>query len=130
MNRSTVIEFLKSQIAAFASTCLDYLSVLFLTEKVGIWYIYSNIIGATAGAVSNFFLGRKWTFRSETTPIQKQAIRYALVALGSLFLNTAGLYVLTEWLEMHYMISKVLVGIFVAICFNYLLQKYFVFQQP
>ena len=90
--------------------------------------MYSNVIGATLGAISNFFLGRKWTFKSEQAPIANQAARYALVSLGSLGLNTAGLYALTEWTDMHYMVSKIIIGILVAVGFNFFLQKYFVFQ--
>ena len=123
-------EFLKSQIAAFGSTSIDYLTVILLTEYLGIWYIYSNIIGAALGAISNFFLGRKWTFKADQGSISKQGFRYALVSIGSLILNTAGLFILTEWLQFHYILSKIIVGLIVAVGFNYLLQKHFVFRKP
>ncbi len=130
MTKNGAIEFIKSQIAAFGSTCIDYLTVILLTEYLGIWYIYSNIVGAGLGAISNFFLGRKWTFKADQGSISKQGFRYALVSIGSLLLNTSGLYVLTEWTQLHYILSKIIVGLVVAVGFNYLLQKHFVFKKP
>jgi len=122
-------EFIKSQIAAFGSTCIDYFTVIGLTEVVGIWYVYSNVVGASLGAIANFFLGRKWTFKAEDDAISKQAIRYSLVSIGSLGLNTFGLYALTEWTNIHYVLSKIIIGIIVAVGFNYVLQKHFVFRK-
>jgi len=129
MNLIPSKEFIKSQIAAFGSTCIDYLTVIGLTEVVGIWYVYSNVIGASLGAITNFFLGRKWTFQAEKESLSKQAGRYALVSAGSLGLNTFGLYALTEWTNLHYVLSKIIIGIIVAVGFNYVLQKHFVFKK-
>lgn len=122
-------EFFRSQLAAIAGTALDYFSVIFLTELVGVWYIYSNVIGASAGAAFNFLLGRYWAFNSRKDLIHTQAFRYVLVATGSLVLNTIGLYLLTEFSSLHYIVSKIIVGVLVAMTYNYLLQKFFVFKK-
>lgn len=129
LDKSSKKEFLRSQVAAFGSTTIDYLTVIVLTELFGLWYIYSNIIGAALGAISNFIIGRQWTFKAQNGAIGNQAFRYALVSGGSVYLNTLGLYLLTEKGGINYLLAKVVVGIFVAICFNYLLQKYFVFRK-
>ena len=122
------IEFLRSQVAAFISTCIDYLTVITLTELAGLWYIYSNVVGAVLGAITNFTLGRHWTFKAQQGAIEGQAFKYALVSLGSVCLNTFGLYALKEWGNVNYIVAKVVVGIIIAVCFNYVLQKYFVFR--
>jgi putative flippase GtrA len=126
---NTKFEFLRAQIAAFLGTAVDYLTVIGLTELTGLWYVYSNVFGATLGAITNFLLGRYWAFVSVEDQISMQAFRYALVSGGSLLLNTAGLYLLTEFSPLNYIVSKVLVGIIIAISYNYLLQKYFVFKK-
>ncbi len=121
-------EFLRSQVAAFISTCIDYLTVIMLTELAGLWYIYSNVIGALLGAITNFSLGRHWTFKAQEGAVGNQAFKYALVSIGSVFLNTFGLYALKEWGNINYIIAKVVVGLLIAVCFNYVLQKHFVFK--
>ena len=128
MNKNT-IEFLRAQTAALISTCIDYLTVIGFTELAGLWYIYSNIIGASLGAISNFFLGRNWAFNAQKGMMGHQAGRYALVAFGSLVLNTVGMYGFTEALQFNYIISKIIVGILIGVCFNYVLQKHFVFKK-
>ncbi len=115
--------------AAFLGTAVDYAIFFILKDVFDIWYVYANIVGATFGAITNFLLGRYWAFDSKTDKITHQAFRYALVSAGSLLLNTAGLYLLTEYTALNSTISKVIAGILVAVTYNYLMQKYFVFRK-
>lgn len=96
---------------------------------VGVWYVYAQIVGAVFGAIINFLLGRYWAFQSKEDKISNQAFRYALVSTGSLILNTAGLYLLTECSPLAPAPSKVIIGILVAVTYNYLMQKKFVFRK-
>lgn len=122
-------EFSKASIAAFIGTAVDYVIFFVLKDLFGIWYVYANIVGAAFGAITNFLLGRYWAFEAKTDKITHQAFRYALVSTGSLLLNTAGLYLLTEYTPLNSTISKIIVGILVAVTYNYLMQKYFVFRK-
>jgi putative flippase GtrA len=126
--KSGTKEFLLAQIAAFIGTAVDFGVVIFLTEFFGIWYVISNAIGATYGAVTNFFLGRNWVFLSTKNKVSHQAFRYFLVATGSMILNTLGVYLLTEFTSLNYIYSKIIVAVIIAFTFNFLLQKYFVFK--
>jgi len=122
-------EFSKASIAAFLGTVVDYLTFFGLTKLFGLWYIYAQIVGAFFGAITNFLLGRYWAFQAKEDNIKHQAIRYALVSTGSLILNTTGLYLLAEYTPLNPDISKVVIGIIVAVTYNYLMQKYFVFRK-
>ena len=127
--KSGTKEFLSAQVAAFIGTAVDFGVVILLTEIFGIWYVISNAIGAICGAITNFFLGRNWVFLSTKNKISHQAFRYFLVATGSMILNTLGVYLLTEFSSLNYIYSKVIVAIFIAFTFNFLLQKHFVFKE-
>jgi len=126
--RSLSSLFFSAQVAAFLGTVVDFASVILLTELAGIWYVTSNVIGAALGAISNFLLGRYWVFESTEKKIYNQAFRYFLVAMGSLILNTLGLYLLTEYTSLHYIVSKVIVAVLIAVTFNFVLQKNFVYK--
>ena len=108
---------------------IDYLTFLLLLHVAGVWYVYANMIGAAFGAITNFILGRYWAFQSKEDKIAHQAFRYALVSTGSLILNTVGLYLLTEYSPLAPEPAKVIVGIIVAVTYNYLMQKKFVFRK-
>ncbi len=127
--RSWTRLFVGAQIAAIIGTAVDFVVVYVLTEFAGIWYAYSNALGAACGAVTNFLLGRYWVFQAKESKMHHQAFRYFLVATGSLILNTLGVYLLTEFTPSHYMLSKTIVAIFIAVTFNFLLQKKFVFRR-
>lgn len=120
--------FAFAQIAAMAGTAVDFIFYIFFTEIVGLWYVISNIIGATMGAITNFLMGRYWVFTSTKRKIESQAIRYTLVSLGSLILNTIGVYLFTDILGLHYVWSKVIVSIFIGVTYNFLMQKNYVYK--
>jgi len=121
--------FFSSQIAAFIGTVVDFITVILLTELFGIWYVVSNVVGAFFGAVVNFWLGRSWVFKSTESKIHHQAFRYALVSFGSIILNTLGVYLLTEYLKLNYIFSKIIIAISIAFTYNFFLQKEFVFKK-
>lgn len=120
--------FTKSQVAAVIATTFDFVCLILLVELFAVWYVAATAIAAFVGAVINFLLGRHWSFLASDDFWHKQAIRYFWVALGSLLLNTFGVYALTEALELQYIVSKTLTAIFVGIAFNYPLHRYYVFK--
>ena len=96
---------------------------------MGVWYVYANVLGASMGAITNFLLGRYWAFQAAEANLGFQAFRYAIVAIGSVILNTLGIYILMEYFSITYIPSKVVIAVIIAITYNYLLQKYFVFKK-
>jgi putative flippase GtrA len=126
--RSPIKLFIWAQGAAIVGTGVDFLATIFFTEVFGIRYWISNAMGAALGAISNFLLGRYMVFDAKHQRIQTQAFRYILVSAGSLILNTLGVYFLTETFAFHYVWSKSIVAIFIAVTFNFILQKNYVYK--
>lgn len=119
--------FSLSQLASVAATAADFGLLFLLTEVFHVWYVPAVALGAAAGAVTNFFMNRHWSFGAAHINLGRQAWRYAVVSVGSLALNTGGTYLVTESAGLHYGISVVVVSIAVGFVFNFPLQKYFVF---
>jgi putative flippase GtrA len=90
--------------------------------------VVSSVIGTLCGGIVNFIMGRKWVFDADNGDVKGQGIRYALVWCGNLLFNTLGVYLMAKVLRVHYLISKVVVSIVVAVTYNYFLQKRFVFR--
>lgn len=126
------ITLFKAQVSSMIATGVDWLLTFSLTHWLGTWYVISTIVGATSGGVTNFILNRNWTFNTadcRKNPIFKgQLFRYILVWSCSIVLNTSGTVFLTETGMFNYMISKIITAIAVAICFNYFMQKNYVFR--
>ncbi|WP_374166717.1 GtrA family protein [Arcticibacter sp. MXS-1] len=124
-----MLKFLKAQVASLSGTIVDFLTTLVSVELFHVWYVAANIAGNVCGGITNFYLGRNWVFNSRDKKVYVQGIRYIMVWGGSIALNTSGVFALTHFLEINYIISKVVVSLVVGFSYNYFLQNYFVFKQ-
>lgn len=123
-----MIRFAKAQLASFLASLVDYSVTVFLVELIGFWYLPGSSTGTIVGGLTNFALGRNWVFRGGEKERHSQLLRYFLVWSGYLLLTTYGVYMLTHFGKFNYMISKLSVSLFLAVAYNYPLQKKFVFR--
>lgn len=120
--------FAKAQIASFLASAVDYFVTLLCVEFLGVWYVVGSGLGTISGGITNFTLGRRWVFRGGEAERRIQAFRYLVVWVGYLLLVTAGVYLLTHLGGFNYIVSKITVTLFLAIAYNYPLQKRYVFR--
>jgi putative flippase GtrA len=120
-------QFFKAQLTSLISTLVDFSLTFFLVEICRQHYVLAVAAGAVAGATVNFSINRYWSFQAADQSIQNQSYRYVLVWTGSLLLNMSGTYLLTHFLSVNYLLSKMITSICVGLGFNYTLQKYYVF---
>lgn len=123
-----MIRFAKAQLASFLASMVDYGLTIFTVERIGFWYLAGSTTGTIVGGLTNFSLGRHWVFRGGERERHIQLLRYMLVWTGYLFLTTTGVYLLTHFGRFNYLVSKASVTLFLAIAYNYPLQKRFVFR--
>ena len=121
--------FFRSQIAASTAGVVDWGTMIGSVELLHFYYPVGVALGAFLGAVTNFYINRHWSFEVGHHPIGKQAYRYAAVSAGSLFLNTFGVYFVTEHFGPNYIFSKLIISAAVAIFYNYPLHRYFVYGE-
>jgi putative flippase GtrA len=119
--------FVKAQASSLIASLFDFLTTVVCKEFFYLWYVVANIIGTIVGGATNFVLGRVWVFHKKEKSAPKQILRYILVWSGNAFLNTAGVFLVTHYIGLSYIISKIIVSFFVGISYNYILQKKFVF---
>lgn len=119
----------RSQIASLTATVVDFCTLIFLVEIGHVWYVAATATGALLGAIINFILGRHWTFEADHEAVHGQAVRYTAVSAASLALNSLGVYLLTDYIGLHYAISKTITAFLVGILFNFPLHRRFVFRR-
>lgn len=124
-----VFVFLKAQASAFIGGMTDYAVMIVCTELIGIHYTVSIIISGIIGAIVNFSINRKWTYRADGAGLNSQLFKFILVVLGSVFLKSGGTFLFTNWLRIDYKISRIITDIVVSLGFNYTLQTYWVFKK-
>jgi putative flippase GtrA len=127
--KSSIFIFIKAQASAFIGGLVDYAVMIVCTEVFGIYFPISILISGVIGAVVNFSINRKWTYQAANGRIDSQLLKFTLVVFGSIFLKSGGTYLITEWLQIDYKISRVITDIIVSLGFNYTLQTYWVFRK-
>lgn len=121
--------FSRSQVSSLLATAADYGLLFFCTEVLHIWYVASTALGALIGAVTNFLLNRYWSFHATQSKMGDQAQRYVSVSAASLMLNTAGVYLMTEYFHVYYAISVILVSLSIGFFINYPLFRWYVYKE-
>ena len=101
---------------------------VYLVEVCRVWYVAATALGACCGAVTNFLLGRYWSFEAHKKKARGQAFRYAAVSVTSLVINSTGVYLFTDTLGLKYFYSKAIVALLVGILFNFPMQRFYVFK--
>jgi putative flippase GtrA len=121
--------FGRHQIGSIVATAIDFGTMSALVSGLGVSPVLATAIGAAVGGFSNFLLGRHWIFSAKHDRVGEQAGRYAFVSGASLGWNAAGEYVLHDLLGIQYLLARVIVASLVSVCWNFPVQRAFVYRQ-
>jgi putative flippase GtrA len=72
-------------------------------------------------------MGRTWVFNSRDSAVKSQVSKYMIVWISYLLFITVGIYFLTHFADVNYILSKLIMTSIFGIPYNFFLQKKFVF---
>ncbi len=127
--------------SAQMATIADFLVTILLVRLFEVYYVYATLAGAVYGGIVNCVINYKWTFKS-TGKKTNVAVKFILVWVCSIWLNTWGTYALTESLAKipwvrdtlsqyfgdFFIIPKMAVAVIVALFWNYNMHRFFVYR--
>jgi len=123
-----MLTYLKAQASSLVASATDFGVTIIAANLFGWWYLAASITGTVTGGAVNFYVNRKWVFESESTAIKWQILKYVLVWTGNLIIVTAGVFMLTHFFNLNYVLAKVLSSILTGVSYNYIMQKQFIFS--
>ena len=106
---------------------MDFLVTFLLADVFNCWYVAANAAGNITGAIAQFILSRNWVFAAARQPVPAQLIKFVLMWVGNIVLSALFVYLITHYLQVHYLLSKLFVSVLLGISYTYLLSKKFVF---
>ena len=109
--------FIKYAIGGATATIVELVVLYFLTDKLGIWYVYSSIVAYGLGFTASFFIRKLWAFEDyDFKKIGRQFLIYASV-LGSIMLlfNTVALIFMVEKLNLPYLLAQFFSGLVIGL---------------
>ncbi|MDE6555928.1 MAG: GtrA family protein, partial [Duncaniella sp.] len=126
-----------SQISAYTDFGISFAAFAWLHTGATL----SAALGAVGGGITNCALNYKWTFHSADCPVSHVAVKYGLVWIGSLLLNSYGTdlfyrlmqdsILLDHWhvvKNLRFTMARLGVSLSVSVFWNLLLQKLFVYR--
>lgn len=142
-SKSLIPTFLRSAVSSQASGWVD-----FIVGFIMFYWIFNQRlswlatgIGVVAGGIVNCIIGYKFTFRAENCSWQAVVVKYALVWIGNLILNSGGTEVLYVVLKRWHILedlgfrnagywttARLVMSLLVSWFWNFLLQRNFVYR--
>jgi putative flippase GtrA len=133
--------FLRSVITSQISSTVDFITSFAFFAWIGFGPGWATAVGAFAGGVVNCMVNYKFTFRVDEGSYFAIGVKFFLVWLGSLLLNTFGTEAFTNYLtnnvyldsigvaeDLRFTVARLSVALVVSIFWNFMLQRYFVFK--
>jgi putative flippase GtrA len=123
-------EWIRHHMTAIVSTIVDYSVMVSAVEFMHLGPVAATPIAAFCGAVTNFTMNRRFTYRAATPgPVRGQLLRFVLVSGCSLGLNTLGEFLFLKIPHLHYFVARVITSTIVSNVWNYPLLRFFVFRE-
>lgn len=110
------------------SFAVDYGFLYVLTECYGFHYLLSATISFIAGLAVNYLISIRWVFgKSKLSSRAAEFAVYGIIGVVGLLLNNLLLYLFTDHLHLHYMLSK-LIAAAIVLAWNFLGRKIILFK--
>lgn len=101
------------------------IGLLYLLTSLGVHYLFAAAISFITGVTLNYFMCTGWIFRK--SKIKNKGVEitlYFVISTIGLLISLLGIWLLTELLSLHYMLSKLLATM-ATLVWNFLSRKYF-----
>ena len=134
--------FLRSSVSSQVCGWIDTITSFLVFSLLDLSAWLSTAIGAFVGGVFNCIINYKFTFHAYGVELRAALAKFAFVWTGSLLLNSFGTQIVYHWVvgwdwlhatvgitdDMTFLAARLFVALMVSLCWNFLLQRNFVFR--
>lgn len=125
---NTFFQLIRYSFVGGIALTADFGLLFILTEYFGIHYLISASIGFTVGLVLNYIMSITWVFSNRKVKNKKiEFILFTIIGTVGLGLNEVFLWGFTNFLNIHYLKSK-LISTFFVYLWNFFVRKYMLFK--
>ncbi len=121
--KNLIKQIMRFGVVGVISFLIDYGILYVLTEKANIYYLLSAGISFTVSVVINYLLSMSWVFKSNKKRGKKEEfIIFIVLSLGGLLLNQVMMYVFVDYMNVYYLLAKI-VSTAIVMIYNFISRK-------
>lgn len=103
----TMRQFVRYVLVGGMAFVVDFTALFFLTEQFGLHYLISASISFMLGLLTNYLLCIAWIFDYRALKsVAHEFFVFFLIGVAGLLLNNLLMFILTEFIDLHYLVSK------------------------
>lgn len=123
--KKLIEQILRFGIVGVLAFIIDYGLMVFCTEILGIYYLWSSLISFTVSVVFNYVMSVKWVFNVDNGKTQTQNliffVTFSVIGLG---INQLIMWLGVDQVKISYLIVKLFATAIVMV-FNYVTRKWY-----
>jgi len=128
LKRRVFRQFIKFGLVGVSSTVIDWGIYLILTRFAGIYYLMAKILSFSFAVINSYVWNRRWTFRSNDPQKLRQFIKFLIIALVGVVLNTLIMYIVVDYIHLNDLYGLVISSAIVMF-WNFLANKFYTFRE-
>ena len=122
------IQFFRYIFVGGAAFIVDFGSLYFFTEYLGVYYLLSAAIAFTLGLIANYILSITWVFNNHTLNNRFYEFGiFAFIGIVGLGLNEIIIWYFTANLNFYYLYSKIISAL-IVLFWNFFARKFTIFR--
>lgn len=106
ISENLLIKFLKFIAVGFSGVFVDFGVTYLLKDKLALHKYIANSGGFLFATVSNYYLNKIWTFRSNSTDVISQFEKFFIISLIGLIISNLIIYLLNDKLKWNFWLCK------------------------
>ena len=127
IKRRGIRQFVKFGLVGASSTIIDWSIYLLLTRFGHLFYLMAKILSFSVAVFNSYTWNRRWTFRSNDPQKLRQFIKFLVISLIGLVLNTAIMFSVVDYLKLSDLYGLVIATAIVTL-WNFTANKFYTFK--
>jgi len=126
---NSFLQFFRYTFVGGFAFLVDFGLLILLTEYFHLYYLISAGIGFVFGLIVNYYLSVNWVFNNRVVENRLfEFLVFTLIGIVGLCLNELFLWLFTDKLLFHYILSKAITT-FIVYFWNFFARKFLLFNQ-
>ena len=121
-----LFRFIKFALVGVLNTLMNWI-IFFILNASGFYYLVANIISYSISTLNSYLWNSRWVFKYQGDNKKETTLKFIVLNIFGLVLNTIILFVLVDKLKLNKMVGLIITTAIVMII-NYMINKFWVFR--